>query len=136
VGGGGSGATPSSPAPLPPTVAFVRYNDGPDHATLTTPPSGYRREGTLGLLYTTGAVAGTRPLYACWLGTDEFTSLRSDCEGQRVGGRLGWVYDSAHTSPATVPLMRCKLNGEHFDSKYSDCEGQQIESQLGYMRAN
>jgi eukaryotic-like serine/threonine-protein kinase len=130
-------APTAAPVPLPPTVALTRYNSGPDHASLTSsPPSGYHSEGSLGLLYTTGAAAGTHPIYACWFGTDEFTSLRADCEGQRVIGLLGWVYDSAPADPATHPLMRCKLGGEHFDSNDTHCEGQEVEALLGYTRAS
>jgi serine/threonine protein kinase len=134
--GGDAGAPPSpsaTPDP-PPTVTLHRYYNGTDHASLVggPPSSSYHAENDIGVIYATGDVPGTHPLYACWLGSDEFTSTSANCEGQEVIGQLGWVYDSAPGNPRTVPVMRCKIGGEHFDSPRRDCEGQTVEGLLGY----
>ena len=117
-----------------------RYNNGTnDHLTLTWGvPNSYYLESSLGGVYKTGAVAGTKPLYACRVNSDTFTSPDAGCEGQSILGRIGWVYNSPQAWPATVPVVRCTTNGEgeHFDSPDFNCEGHHPESVLGYALAS
>nr|MDT0667326.1 S8 family peptidase [Micromonospora sp. DSM 115978] len=117
----------------PPTVAWQRFNNGPDHASLTSDPGGgYWVEHTLGYLYTSGDATGTRPVYTCLAGgTESFTSLSATCEGQPIGGQLGWLYASKPAEIATRPVYRCMIGNDHFDSGASDCEGQVVESLIG-----
>ncbi|OHV73016.1 hypothetical protein [Pseudofrankia sp. BMG5.36] len=145
--GGAPAATPAPPpnavpnqtasaAPPPPaTVTLVRYNNGPDHAALTGPaPAGYQSEGVLGSVYQSSGVPGTRPLYACWAGSDSFTSAASNCEGQQVAGVLGWIYGSAPSTPATRAIIRCNTGrGDHFVSLDRACEGLVVEGVQGYV---
>ncbi|MDT3444101.1 MULTISPECIES: serine/threonine-protein kinase [unclassified Pseudofrankia] len=127
----------SAAPPRPAAVALVRYNNGPDHAALTGPaPAGYQSEGVLGSVYQSSGVPGTRPLYACWAGSDSFTSTASNCEGQQVAGVLGWIYGSAPSTPATRAIIRCNTGrGDHFVSLDPACEGLVVEGALGYVIA-
>ena len=128
-----TGGPPAYP-PVPGTGELARYNGG-EHVTLTWgAPSNYRFESSLGQVYKTGAMAGTHPLYECIAGgVDNFTSPASNCEGQKMVGLLGWVYDSAQSNPPTVPVVRCTttVGGEHFDSNDPGCEGQHVEGVIG-----
>ena len=114
-------------------TAWNRWNDGDHKAILGPGPSGATWEATLGHLLTS-QVAGTIPLYSCNVGADEFTSLTSNCEGQKVNGLLGFIYKTKPASVPTRPIYRC-TSGEHFDSPASNCEGQRYESLLGYAVA-
>jgi eukaryotic-like serine/threonine-protein kinase len=129
-------AAPAAP-PLPPTVPLIRYNNGADHTLLTgAAPPGYWQEAVLGSAYQTGNVPGTHPLYACLAGSDSFTSVVANCEGQQVAGVLGWIYDSAPSTSATNPLIRCNTGrGDHFVSVDPACEGLAVEGPLGYAIA-
>jgi serine/threonine protein kinase len=126
-----------APPPPPPTAHLIRYNNGPDHTLLTgPPPPGYWQESVLGSAYQTGDVPGTRPLYACQVGSDSFTSLLATCEGQQVVGVLGWIYDSPPPTPATNLIIRCNTgHGDHFVSLDQACEGRTVEGPLGYVIA-
>jgi hypothetical protein len=98
-------------------------------------PVGYRFEGSLGLPAPQGA-SGTRQLYACMAGTDEFTSTDPICGGQRVLGKAALVYASAPVGVPTVGLYRCRTaGGERFDSNDAACEGKIVDEHLGYTRA-
>jgi hypothetical protein len=112
-----------------------RYvNHDNDHFFTNGPaPAGYRLEGSLGWLAPPGA-PGTRLLYSCIFGKDEFTSVMSDCEGQRRIATLGSVYVEPPPGGPSHALYRCvvKGNGDHFMSVMSDCEGQTYEGKLGY----
>ena len=116
--------------------SWTRWNSG-DHKAISAPPSpGSVWEGTLGNLLTS-QVTGTVPVYSCNVGADEFTSLTSNCEGQKVNGLLGFIYKAKPAGVPTRPIYRCTTvtTGEHFDSPASNCEGQRYESLLGYAVA-
>lgn len=133
-------SNPATPPVLPGPGSYgllSRYFNPvvPDRWSATgQPPAGYQFEGSLGALLMVPA-AGTQVLYACAAGSDEFTSLSSSCEGQRVLGPLGFDYKSARASLPTVGLYRCRVTatGEHFDSNDAGCEGQSVEGNLGYV---
>lgn len=114
-----------------------RYVDhDSDHVTSNGPvPLGFHYEGPLGWFAPEGA-PGTRMLYSCLDGTEEFTSMLETCEGRRLLGPLGLVYTTQPAGTPTLPLYRCHGdNGDHFDSLRSDCEGaanSQVEGLLGY----
>ncbi|HEV2889973.1 MAG TPA: M23 family metallopeptidase [Frankiaceae bacterium] len=111
-----------------------RYYNGSDHSALTgSPLAGYRLESTLGSLLASQA-GGTVPIYSCNIGTDEFSSLQSNCEGQRVNGRLGFIYPAQPSGVVTRAIYRCRTgSGEHFNSPAATCEGQRTEHRLGYV---
>mgnify|MGYP003512513390 FL=1 len=72
---------------------------------------------------------GTVPIYSCYIGGDEFTSLNATCEGQRVNRLLGYIYTAQPSGVVTRAIYRCiTASGEHFDSPQSNCEGQRLES--------
>jgi hypothetical protein len=129
-------AASSAPAAqaYPPSVAWQRWYNGADHASLTgNPGGGFWYEHTLGHLFATGEAPGTGPVYTCLAGNESFTSLAATCEGQQVAGQLGWMYASAPAELATRPIYRCTIGGDHFDSLAADCEGQTVEGLLGYV---
>lgn len=108
---------------------------GPDHRAMTSQVvNGYRAEYSPGYLLTSPE-SGTRALYSCQIGTDEFVSTGSSCEGQRVLGLLGHAYITAPAGVATSPVYRCLIpsNGDHFISSVSSCEGYTSEGLLGYV---
>ncbi|WP_194916812.1 cutinase family protein [Catenulispora rubra] len=117
---------------------LARYWNGSDHYTAAGEvPPGYRFEGPLGVLER-AQVPGTVPLQACMFhGTDEFSSLDPNCEGQTVIGTLGFIYSSPPTDQPSLPFYRCLVasNGEHFDASDPNCEGQTTEHLLGYTIA-
>ncbi len=103
-----------------------RYTVGDpgSHTTSFGPvPAGYRFEAPLGL-QPTGVMSGLRTLYACMYGTDEFTSLSQECEGQVKLGVAGTVYGLTPPSGVpTVPVHRCRAGRDHFESNDAACEG-------------
>jgi RHS repeat-associated protein len=113
-----------------------RYNTG-DHymTTVAKDPRGGTFEGTYGSVLT-NPLAGTRALYSCRSGGDEFISHDSNCEGLVSIGLLGYVYTSAPADIATKPLYRCKIGGENFGSLYSNCEGFTVIALMGYILAD
>ena len=113
--------------------AWTRWNNGDHSALIGPPPSGAAFEGTFGLLLQVQK-RGTVPLYSCNIGADEFTSRASNCEGQQVNGRLGYVYKNKPTGTPTRAIYRCTVtsNGDHFNSTDRNCEAQRTESKLGY----
>ncbi|HEY0698732.1 MAG TPA: S8 family peptidase [Micromonospora sp.] len=127
--------TGSGTPPQPGTATVTRYWwAGRDHVSSTTHPGGsYVAEGSLGKVQTT-QVAGTHPLYQCQIGSDRFTSISANCEGQAFLGVIGYAYDAPPASP-NQRLFRCVVssNGEHFDSPDPNCEGQRVETLLGYL---
>ncbi|MFB7910500.1 hypothetical protein ACFY2K_43015 [Kitasatospora sp. NPDC001309] len=129
----GSAQLQCATQPAPGTVNLNRYN-GPEHlSTTSAAPAGYYLEGSLGWI-SGSQVAGTTPLYECraWGGTDTFSSLASNCEGQQFVTTLGYLYTAPPAGVATRVLRRCTVNGEHFDSNDLNCEGQNAEGVLGY----
>ena len=89
---------------------------------------------------------GTKPLYACTTGSDDFVSPDPNCEGQQAQRRdlqqIG-VAEAGDFSVFTsggsgrVPLYRCVVTGvgDHFLTNDSGCEGQTKEALLGYLLA-
>ena len=93
-------------------------------------------EGTLGLVRTYASDRGGRvKVYDCKAGDDDFTSLRSDCEGQTRGNPDDDFYLHDSDGENRAALYRCNVNGggDHFLSLSSDCEGQTNEGVLGYI---
>jgi hypothetical protein len=106
-----------------------------DHGTgVLSVPAGYHFEYQLGTLLKTPPTNGV-PLYGCMIGTDEFTSTDSNCEGQTVLGPLGWAYGNPPSGVPVNAMYRCRVTGtgEHFDSVDSNCEGQTVEFLFGYL---
>lgn len=99
-------------------------------------PAGHHFERPLGFPAPDDA-PNTRMLYSCLAGTDEFTSMEPDCEGQRMVGELARVYITPPEGVDTFALYRCRLlgSGEHSVSVSPDCEGHEVEGLLGYTRA-
>ena len=91
--------------------------------------------------------SGTRPLYACTTGNDDFVSPDPNCEGQQAQRRdlsqIG-VAEAGDFSVFTnggsgrVPLYRCVVTGvgDHFLANDPGCEGQTVEALLGYLLAS
>ncbi len=115
---------------------FFNPATGDHWVTARAVPGGYQFESRLGYVLQSGG-PGRHALYSCLFGGDQFTSLDPNCEGQRVAGQDGWVYDSPPSGQSVVAIYRCTVNGsgEHFVSTRSDCEGQHLESRLGYIAA-
>lgn len=120
--------------PAPPRGVLGSFvNASGDHYTASTgapAPAGYRFEKALGML-PAAAEPGTRPLYACTSGADEFTSADPACEGATPIGEVGRVY--ADPPPATpgMPVYRCAAGTDRYDST-ADCAGSVL---LGYTVA-
>jgi hypothetical protein len=97
-------------------------------------PPGWFFEFTLG--YALTREGGDRaPFFSCLAGSaDAFVSLASNCEGQRVLGRDGFLYTAA--GPDTTALYRCNTGVDHFVSADAACEGHKVEARLGYARAS
>lgn len=129
---------PQPPAPTFYNGQFARWvTNGAEHVTtLGSAPRGYYFEGPLGFPAPEGA-EGTRALYSCLDGGDEFTSADAACEGKKVLGTLGTVYTAAPDGVPTITLHRCsvKTTGERFVSPHADCEGQDVDSVLGHSLA-
>ncbi len=80
------------------------------------------------------AEPGTRALYQCRAGGDDFTSLDSACEGQTVQRTLGYLWSEPPAGRPSTPVYRCNTGGgDHFDSVREDCEGQHAEGIQGYL---
>jgi hypothetical protein len=119
-------------------AALVRYRSPVDNEHATTvygTPPGYLREGTIGLLSMV-AQPGTKGLYSCRDGLDEFASPDSRCEGKTVYAPLGQVWDQPPAGLQSTAIYRCHMtSNERFVSARSDCEGNgnTMEQQLGYV---
>jgi hypothetical protein len=120
---------------MPDTMYLNRYISNGEHLSTTWPAFGATHEGALGRLHSTQK-PGTVVLYQCAGGSrDTFTSFDVNCEGQRYGTRLGFIYQAPPAGVATKRLYRCLAGAEHFDSNDSNCEGRRIEGLLGYTLA-
>ncbi|MEU0932955.1 LamG-like jellyroll fold domain-containing protein [Embleya sp. NPDC005971] len=99
-------------------------------------PPGSHLEYELGWYAPEGA-AGTRVLYSCLLGDDQFTSVDPRCEGHRLLGALGSIHAEAPGDEPVIDLYRCRTaGGEHYDSVHDDCDGGGTrEFRLGRLRA-
>jgi hypothetical protein len=118
---------------------FIRYANGPRHIVTTAePPAGYLREsGNDWYLWSTHT-PGTRPLYGCRNGADDyFVSLDPACDGDRntIVQTEGFIDTEPSTGPHTA-LYRCHIEalGDHFVSTDANCEGNGVtqEGLLGY----
>ncbi|MCE6995373.1 DNRLRE domain-containing protein [Saccharothrix sp. S26] len=132
----GAGATVE--VPLGHTIAYAPYaryysRTGRDHWSTTggTLP-GYRLEHVQGWVPLV-PLPGTVPLLSCRTGVDEFSSTRSDCEGGRNLGVIGYVWPVKPAEVDTRQVYRCTVNGQRFVSTREDCEGRQVEGPLGYI---
>lgn len=107
----------------------------PDHKAMTSQVvSGYRSEFFAGYLLS-APEAGTRILYSCLNGWDEFVSTDVNCEGGQKLGILGSAYIAAPAEVNSKPIYRCSIpaNGDRFISHLSTCEGYTQNSLLGYV---
>ncbi|MFI6532672.1 hypothetical protein ACIBHY_09500, partial [Nonomuraea sp. NPDC050547] len=119
-------------------LPLARSTRGPDHRASTGAlPPGYLLEATIGYV-TALEEAGTRPLLSCLDDTEEFVSVRPDCEGKVVIGLLGHLWVDPPPSGAAVAVYRCNVadNGDHFISVRPDCEGHAVDGMLGYARGS
>ncbi|NKE60064.1 LamG domain-containing protein [Lentzea sp. PSKA42] len=105
-----------------------------EHASLTDGAApGYRSEGSHGLLALTEQ-PGTRKLFNCQRGYDQFVSADAACEGKTVVGVLGSIWIAPPEGVAHRELRRCLVpggDGDSMVSNFADCEGYPSES-LGY----
>jgi hypothetical protein len=109
-----------------------RYNGGIHYVTTGSPPTGYRLEGTLGYLISSGS--DTTPLWGCIQGSDQFLAKDEGCEGQTNLGLEGWIYNDPPPNLATAAVYRCQIPGsDHFASFDPNCEGEHTEGLLGYV---
>jgi hypothetical protein len=102
--------------------------------TTGAPPPGYHFQQALGLAVAPGT-PGTHLLYSCLNPTaDWLLSLRADCEGLRVLGVAGAVYDAAPAGIPSRPLYRCHSTTAHTVSNTDGCGGAPWvgEGLLGY----
>lgn len=112
------------------------YGGNGDHlATTGSAPNGYVPENqSVDASLLLKAEANTQALYSCVIGSDQFVSTDSNCEGTQKLGLIGYTYIVQPPSIRTKQLYRCRLNsnGEHFVSQLVGCEGQVLENGLGY----
>ncbi|MFH8224062.1 hypothetical protein ACH4C2_33725 [Streptomyces sp. NPDC018057] len=115
---------------------YVHQGAPSDHWTTTRAAgAGYRPEIAMGMVSLVGG-PGTRALYSCRSGSDEFTSLQADCEGATKLAGIGWAWEAPVAGVPSLPLYRCRIaDGEHFVSHDPKCEGMQQETLLGYVVA-
>jgi hypothetical protein len=112
------------------------FPSGPDHyTTIDGAPLEYYSEGVQGFLGLTQP-AGTRFLYSCVQGTDQFVSTDAGCEGKTVIGTLGTVYAQPPAGTGTKLLKRCVFADQRFTSITGSCEGYAFDGDLGYILAN
>jgi hypothetical protein len=133
----GDGETEGSLGYVVAEKALNRTVRGSDHRTGTGVfPAGYRHEGTWGYLSGTNE-PGTRPLYSCQVGSDAFSSVAANCEGQQKLQLLGYLWDQPPPGVPSVRLYRCTVTEthEHFDAIGEGCEDQHQEGALGYVKA-
>jgi hypothetical protein len=120
--------------PTPPLGQVGRYvNARGDRASFATAsaPAEHHLDRSLGMLVADGE-PNTRMLYACLYGTDAFTSIDPDCEGQVKVGDIGRLFTQAPTTVPGVPVYRCNSGPDHFESNLAACEGATQEMLLGY----
>jgi len=127
------------------TLAYrqlIRYTSevpGVGHLTTSslaeTEPN-YRVEGPQGMLGLT-AEAGTRGLYSCTDGTDDFSATDPKCEDKTVRRWEGAIWDQppafAAASAALYSCRRDDSSAERFTSFDEFCEGHTRVSRLGYV---
>lgn len=127
--------------PLGYTAAYAplaRYVDpvGTDHwTTIDEVPPGYVREAVLGWVSLT-AQEGTKPIYSCRVGADEFTSMSEQCEGKRLIGPIGHIWEAPLAWAPGIGLYRCVGRfaiEDHFDSVDDGCEGYTTEWPAGHL---
>ncbi|GLY94136.1 LamG-like jellyroll fold domain-containing protein [Actinoplanes sp. NBRC 103695] len=117
---------------------LVRYNDHNRPAqhwtTVRSEPSGYRAEGTLGLVPSVD-VPGAVALYGCFDGREEFSSTDAACEGKTSIGKVGRIFTDPPAGQESRPLYRCRTtdSNESFDSTSPHCEGQTVDKLLGHV---
>lgn len=119
------------------SVQFGRWLSATDNAGFTPTPtlSGYFLNFWQGYIENT-SLPNTVPLYSCLVnGTDEMTSLYSNCQGATLLGQDGYIYSSLPSGVAGSALWLCHIpsSGDHFNSTASNCEGQSVDYLLGYL---
>ncbi len=129
TGNANNGSAPSSPS----YTTITRASDSNGHLlTASDSVGGAVKEQDYKIF--SNNPAGSVVLYECKMGSDNFTSTSSNCEGQQVIRKLGYI-SQASTGDMTSPLYRC-YNGssDHLVSVNSDCEGYTKEQKLGYVQ--
>ncbi|MFG1626181.1 LamG domain-containing protein [Kribbella sp. NPDC049227] len=124
--------------PAAPSGSIGRFVKLGDHYTAGTdapPRAGYWFEGPMGMSAPAGA-PNTRALYSCQNGTDGFTSVDPNCDGNTVLGEIGSIYTVAPTNLPTIALHQCQSGGDTFESADGTiCEGLTDLGLLGYLPA-
>lgn len=117
-------------------VPLTRYTDREprdDHAATFTVMPSYERAGFLGMLATT-AVTGTRLLYACRDGFDQFATTDATCAGYTLVGGLGWLWTEPPPGLPSQALYECQRGyGDRFTTVDPSCEGAAALGRLGYV---
>ncbi len=113
---------------------LVRYIRGGDrYVTTGSMPSGYAKEAHISASILMQNLPGTSALYSCLnAGWDQFVSKNAACEGQKIIGLIGYVYDTPRSDGLSVPIYRCVIGQDHFVSHASNCEGYTFEGLQGY----
>ena len=144
--GGRDDADDRGPRPRRPRgdeVEIYRFFSGRQHMVSDDPGEGSRRgygtnEGVLFSLFRNNG-RNRAAVYSCYVPSqnDHFLSLRSDCEGQRVERRLGYVAESRNDA-APRALYRCynsRARNHIMTTNDGECRavGYAVEPILGYV---
>lgn len=130
------GALPTYKPPV--TLALNRFfssskNDTWVDTNSVPPESSYSVQSVLGRMIfpVMNTPSGTLPLFSCRIGPDHFVSKRSDCEGQVIVSKIGYVYSTA--ASGRVAIYRCRKVYNHFVALDPNCEGATSEGLLGFI---
>jgi len=118
---------------LPYTKLVRGYKPGPHHvATTRLLPDGFAQEQAYRLWR--DPEPGTKMLFECRIGGENFLSPAASCEGQLPMGPLGYI--KSEPFEGGVALYRCYSSalGDHMISPDSGCEGYTTEQLLGYAQ--
>lgn len=126
-------------APVSTRVVMGRYFNGSDHWDTTgAVTNAYQNQRQWSV--EANAAPNTVQIFTCQyatpLGTEHFTSTRSDCEGATVTNSEGWLYTMPPVTNA-LPMYRCydATHYDHFLATDTTCEGianAKAEGLLGY----
>lgn len=94
-------------------------------------PAGFSKQGSWGLADSN--TDGTRAVYECRNGENNFLSLDAGCENQTYTGITDWLY--ATPIPGALPLYRCRQreSGAYFVANNRNCDGQTLDKLLGFV---
>lgn len=97
--------------------------------------AGYSYEG-VGFDVVEIPVAGEVPIFRCYAGTKHFVSTSWNCEGTRMEGRYGYVYQNGGAGLTALYRFYDYANGDHLETTvYSEGvnAGLHLEGILGYV---